>query len=519
MIEWLIGTLVATSLLALFVLLVRVPVRARFGARVAYGLWLLPVARLFMPPLIQTVELPAAQPSPLRFSSAIGEPLLMQTVVPASSLPLGGDWQGLLVPAWLAVAAALFLAHTLAFRRERLSVLAGAEEMGRDGSIRVVRSPGVQGPMAFGIFDRVIAVPVDFERRFDPLERRLVLDHELAHHRHGDLAVNVFALLLLCLMWFNPIAWIAYRAFRFDQEAACDARVLDRSDSALRASYGRVIAKAASGQAHLFASALGRKSTLSKRLRSMLANPTSGRRVAGKLLIAASAAVALPATATRTTDYVPVPRSPQAARPAIPVALAQPASLVASSATVEAPAARLNRDGSVTLPGGVTLGKGDIAFLADDSIIIRGKVKRMDQLTRAERSELRATLVRGRRELALEQAKLPSRLAEMRQEIERLRSGEVKRELLQARADFRRDLAEIESIAAELRADGEDPEQRKAEIRAALREIEAQDIDRMVREQLAEIDPDRIVAELREALQQNARMQARLQMLERTRND
>src|SRR3546814_11412734 len=60
--------------------------------------------------------------------------------------------------------------------------------------------------------------------------RVLAIDHELAHHRHGDLWANAAALVLLAAQWFNPFAWRAIRAFRFDQEAACDARVLNMVD-------------------------------------------------------------------------------------------------------------------------------------------------------------------------------------------------------------------------------------------------------------------------------------------------
>jgi len=61
----------------------------------------------------------------------------------------------------------------------------------------------------------------------------------------------VAALLLLASQWFNPFAWRAIRAFRFDQEAACDARVLTMADEAPRdlrtARYATAIAKAAVG--------------------------------------------------------------------------------------------------------------------------------------------------------------------------------------------------------------------------------------------------------------------------------
>ena len=157
---------------------------------------------------------------------------------------------------WLGVAAGLFVARILAFREERAAILESATEIGRFGSIRLVKTREVSGPLAFGIFDRVIAVPADFDALYAEHERRLALEHELAHHRSGDLIVNFFAFALLCLQWFNPLAWMAHAAFRFDQEAACDARVLERSGTTDRSDYGRAIAKASSGGALLFASAL-----------------------------------------------------------------------------------------------------------------------------------------------------------------------------------------------------------------------------------------------------------------------
>ena len=51
MIGFAIETFVATTLLMLLVLALRSPVRKAFGPHMAYSLWLLPVARLILPPL------------------------------------------------------------------------------------------------------------------------------------------------------------------------------------------------------------------------------------------------------------------------------------------------------------------------------------------------------------------------------------------------------------------------------------------------------------------------------------
>src|SRR6185503_3984677 len=77
--DWLLGTLLATSGLILLVLMIREPVRQNFGARVAYGLWLIPAARLLMPTLTQTIERPVGGAvTPQMFSSqTMAEPLLL----------------------------------------------------------------------------------------------------------------------------------------------------------------------------------------------------------------------------------------------------------------------------------------------------------------------------------------------------------------------------------------------------------------------------------------------------------
>lgn len=48
---WRSGALIGSSILMLFVLAVRVPVRSWIGPRLGYALWALPVVRMIVPPL------------------------------------------------------------------------------------------------------------------------------------------------------------------------------------------------------------------------------------------------------------------------------------------------------------------------------------------------------------------------------------------------------------------------------------------------------------------------------------
>jgi len=482
--DWLLGTLLATSGLIVLVLLLREPVRRHFGARVAYGLWLIPAARLLMPTLTQTIERPVSVDFAPRImtSQVVAEPMLMSGVAERSMIEQVGGWPTVLLVLWLGVAIGLFAARILAFRRDRTAILRDATEIGRIGSIRLVRSREVSGPLAFGIFDRVIAVPADFDRLYAERERRLALEHELAHHRSGDLIVNLVAFGLLCLQWFNPLAWAAHAAFRFDQEAACDARVLEKSGSQDRSEYGRAIAKAASGRALLFASALDSRTTLHRRLKSMLSNPTSGRRLTGRMAVFAAIAVALPLTATRAIHYVdiPSPSAPDAAPVKMPVpVLPVPAVAAVAQPAPIAPVAPAH-------PVNIT----------DDKVTINGRTRKWSELTPAEKAEVRRSIAQAREEISrINQGEIQREIREAMNEA-RIDQNEMRRELAQARAEVDEAMREIDAHAADIRRSGQDPEQIKATVRASLKAVEAIDVQAITRQAMASVDPATINAAL-----------------------
>lgn len=517
MIDWLIGTFVATSGLMVLVMAIREPVRRHCGAVIAYSLWLLPAARMAMPSLIRTVEraIPATSVTTMTLSAgSTGVPI---TAGEPGLVELFGGWPAILVSLWLA-GAAVFLVRGLAiYREQRRLILCDGVQLARIGRIRLVRSERVRGPMALGIFDPIIVVPFDFDQRFSECQRRLALDHELAHHRAGDLVANHIAFVLLCLQWFNPLAWAAHAAFRFDQEAACDARVLDKSDGPDRASYGEAIAKAASGRTLLFSGALDRPSTLSKRLTLMTYRIDPRRRTFGFAAIVAGVLVALPLTATSAINYVdaavpPAPQTPIASGEAI--APASPAEPMAP-ASPAAPIAPVKLAAIAPVAPGVGVGPGDISFIANDSVHIDGVTKKWSDLTPSERARIRTETVKARQQLNEQMARLPQEMAQARRETEKFRNGEFKREMESARKDMQQAIAEIDGDASDLRATGVDPEKLKAEIRRSMSVMENMDIDKVVREALASIDPEKIRAGVMNAAKSLDDINLKLDQLDR----
>ena len=319
-------TMLTTALLVLAVLLVRKPFARHFGPRLAYSLWLIPALRLVLPPL------PFADPVTVSDASevmmiAVDAPVM----VPATPAWSIADAMPYAFVLWAMGMAAVLAMALLSHRRFRASVLAEAVELEPIGTIRLVMTDAVDGPVAFGLWRRIVAVPQDFFARYAADERALAVDHELAHHRHGDLWANAAALVLLASQWFNPFAWRAIRAFRFDQEAACDARVLTMADADMRgertARYATAIAKAAVGSRLSLAAPMAVHDNLQERLTMLMRRDISKQRgLAGRLLIGGTTLAVLGATATlvpagvvmataQTVDIAEPPAPPEAPLP------------------------------------------------------------------------------------------------------------------------------------------------------------------------------------------------------------
>lgn len=294
MIDWLKEILLASALLMGFVLVARRPVALWAGPKLSYALWLLPLVRILMPPL------PVGGMTFLDLFAAITpQASHMDSPQPRLSdvqLSMGSQhWEGLLVLAWLG-GAVIYLLFQLLRYRSFLQVLVAAKT-GADFEIETVRvwtSAAAQGPLAVGVLRPQVVLPADFHNRFGEAERELVLAHELMHHRRGDLVSNMAALVLLSLQWFNPIAHIAFRRFRDDQELACDADVIAAKGVASRYDYGRVLAKAACQRNSWPLCTLKPAEVLKVRLKSLAQGYEGGqRRLAGVAIFTVFAAVLL----------------------------------------------------------------------------------------------------------------------------------------------------------------------------------------------------------------------------------
>ena len=288
MIAWLIETFVAVTLLMAMVLVLRGPVARSFGAGWAYALWAVPALRLVLPPLPQLAP-DLYFPPVVLFIPTAAE---MAAPLPAEAGP--GQWVPFMLALWAGGAVIFLILQWLGYRAF-LGQIRDSSRPARPplfGGIRTWISDKVDGPLAIGVIERRIVLPGDFSRRYNPVERRLALEHELVHHRRGDIWWNLAATFILAVFWFNPVAWLAFRAFRSDQELACDAAVARTASLDERCDYARALVKSASRPGLIAACALNPAGELKRRLRMMRNHRASRLRSAGGIVALAAFAAA-----------------------------------------------------------------------------------------------------------------------------------------------------------------------------------------------------------------------------------
>ncbi|MCB1210144.1 MAG: hypothetical protein KDK97_12485 [Verrucomicrobiales bacterium] len=265
--DWLLGTSIRASLLALAVFLLQAALRRHLTARMRYVLWLPMLIVLLMPVFPQsrwsvaTLLTESAPPQQIQATPApidYGPTTIAIESSPASPAATPIDWPRLFAIGWAIGAAGILLLGSLSFlvtlRRfkrslqpvsdELRSTLAHiASEIGLRRVPRVWMGSTIYSPAVTGILRPTLLLPAHFDHAFTPAEAGLVLKHELMHLKRHDLPLNALLCVLLAMHWFNPLLWIAFFKARLDREAACDAQVLQNDGIDRRREYGHALLK------------------------------------------------------------------------------------------------------------------------------------------------------------------------------------------------------------------------------------------------------------------------------------
>lgn len=123
-----------------------------------------------------------------------------------------------------------------------------AKKLKMKRKIKVYTSNRVFTPVVCGMFKPRIILPVDIYQSYDESVLEHIITHELVHIKRFDYVLKPISRLVLCVYWFNPLMWIAFKMAQKDMEISCDEKVISVFDHDIRGEYALSLIKLAEKQ-------------------------------------------------------------------------------------------------------------------------------------------------------------------------------------------------------------------------------------------------------------------------------
>lgn len=318
--------------------------RARAPGWLLCLLWLAVGLRFAVPGGLVPVTLPQPESQPLQQLATAAEAVRDTTpaeaaVQAAQALDAAGlelsveeaqaftiDWVLVVGIAWATgTAVCLLRAGVSAFRLHRRVALACKTPDG------CYTCPEVTAPFTLGLLHPRIYLPADLQGE----ARRAVLLHERTHIRRGDCLIKPLYYLVICLHWWNPLAWLAFAQFEHAMETACDEAAVRGCTAAQRSLYCESLLQYATRKVPGGALAFGTPKA-GQRILHALRYRAPGKAVLGICVaVAGLAALVLLARPTLAQEAVPATDTADTARSADGAATPDTAAQTSSVPPVE----------------------------------------------------------------------------------------------------------------------------------------------------------------------------------------
>jgi TonB family protein len=206
--------------------------------------------------------------------------------------------------------------------------LALVEDIGPWRKVTLKRSTATDVPLSYGMFRATVLLPAEADFWSDE-RRRIVLTHEMVHAGRLDLLWGLIAQSAVTVCWFHPLAWLAAKKFRTEQERSCDDAVVT-AGTGCAAYAGHLIEVARAIAIPEAALGMADEFDLEGRVRALLDPGRSRRAVSPRLcaaMMAGAMALMVPLAAIRA-------QNPQTARASVAGTVYDPSGAVIPNATI-----------------------------------------------------------------------------------------------------------------------------------------------------------------------------------------
>ncbi len=213
------------SAVLIFVMAIKLIFKNKLSARAHFMIWLLPLISLIF--CIGNIE--------IRTNTSI------YTALPA---PAQLSFKPILCGIWLCVAAVLAMWHIVSYiiymRKIRTLPVTDTPQLPRLRELTEIPESR-RLTLRIGTNAQTVSGTIILPENFSDEEKYHILLHELCHFAHYDNIKLWAALAIVCINWFNPIVWAAFKLFCTDIEMLCDERVLKITDK--KREYAQVLVK------------------------------------------------------------------------------------------------------------------------------------------------------------------------------------------------------------------------------------------------------------------------------------
>ena len=185
---------------------------------------------------------------------------------------------------WLAGAAVILIYGMISYIRLSYKMRPAIPLEGN-----LYESDAIQSPFVIGVVKPKIYIPLGLSVQ----DRKYITVHERIHIRRLDYIFKLAAYIILCMHWFNPLAWVAFMLMGADMELSCDERVLKEMGMETKKDYSLSLLSLSSNQRVIRGSPLAfSENGLKTRIKNVLSFKKPRRAV---VILAIAFAIALSA--------------------------------------------------------------------------------------------------------------------------------------------------------------------------------------------------------------------------------
>lgn len=238
------------GIVILFVLVIRLFLK-KAPKIFSYALWAVVLFRLICPfsfesmiSLLPTKANPISQDilnSPVPDTGAAGlyPAAALPAAAPLASVDLWQIWVYIGSIIWIGGIAVLLISSLISLWKLKKRLRSAVHE-----KENIYFTDGLSTPFVMGIFRPKIYLPANLSAK----EKQYSLLHEQTHIRRRDPFVKMISFFVLCLHWFNPLAWAAFFISSKDMEMSCDEAVIKLLGYHIKKEYSSLLLTLAAGR-------------------------------------------------------------------------------------------------------------------------------------------------------------------------------------------------------------------------------------------------------------------------------